>query len=158
MKMLMVNSLNLFGFGIYFIGMLAAITLPIWAYKLIEKQFVCKHKALRVTNSISNPMKKTMGIVASIGTTTTGVFLIQVLPLLFNMINDVGGDFAVDIVYGDHMTDLPPGDAVANFYSLTAQLSDILQKAAPVGAVGLGGYNLLRNLSRGLPAILGKRV
>lgn len=158
MKTLMISSLNFLGFSIYFMGMLAAITLPIWAYKLIEKQFICKHKALRVSNSIKTNTKRTMGIVASIGTTTTGVFLIQVLPLLFNMISDVGGDFAVDIVYGDHMTDLPPGDAVANFYSLTAELSDILQKAAPVGAVGLGGYNLLRNISRGLPAIISKKV
>lgn len=141
------------GTTVYFAAIIAAVTLPIWGYKVIEKKFMGKHSALRVSGSSAKT--STMGIIASIGTTTSGVFLIQVLPLIFSMINDVGGVFAVDAVYGDHLTGTGMGEYVDSFFGLTAELGDIMQTAAPMAAVGLGGYNLLNNISRGLPAVFG---
>ncbi len=135
----------------YMLAIFAAITLPIWGYNLLEKHFHGKHEALRVTNQ-SGKISKT-AIVASVGTTTAGVFTIQILPLLFSMVNDLGGSFAVNTVYGDYMSGSGMGEYVDNFYALTAQLGEMLQTAAPMAAVGLGGFNLLNNLSRGLPAI-----
>ena len=73
------------------------------------------------------------------------------------MINDVGGQFAVNTVYGEHMIG-GTGDFVDAFMGLSAQLGGIMQDAAPMAAVGLGGYNLLNNLSRGLPAVLKKKI
>jgi hypothetical protein len=119
---------------------------------LLEKHFACKHEALRVTTKTGKISQA--AIVASVGTTTAGVFTIQILPLLFSMINDVGGSFAVNTVYGDYMSGSGMGQYVDDFYALTAQTGDMLQTAAPMAAVGLGGFNLLNNLSRGLPAII----
>ncbi len=143
---------GLVSFIFYLISIFAAITLPIWGYNLLEKHLDSKHKALRVNAKQPNALSKN-SIVASVGTTTAGVFTIQILPLLFSMINDIGGSFAVNTVYGDYMSGSGMGEYVDNFYALTAQLGDITQTAAPMAAVGLGGFNLLNNLSRGLPAI-----
>ncbi len=145
------NVWGFIGFCAYIIAIFAAITLPIWGYNLLEKHWGEKHEALKVTSQNQKISKS--AIVASVGTTTAGVFMIQVLPLLFSMVNDVGGSFAVNTVYGDYMSGSGMGEYVDNFYALTAQLGDMTQTAAPMAAVGLGGFNLLNNLSRGLPAI-----
>lgn len=138
----------------YILLTVAAVTLPIWGYKLLEKKISNKHKALRVSEVTRG---SNFSIIASIGTTTSGVFLIQILPLIFSMINDVGGQFAVNTVYSDHMMAGAAGDFVGDFMGLSAELGGIMQDAAPMAAVGLGGYNLLTNLSRGLPAIWGAK-
>ncbi|MDD9899040.1 MAG: hypothetical protein OXU45_08605 [Candidatus Melainabacteria bacterium] len=154
MNEMIANCIGVGGFIIYAAVLTATVTMPIWAYRLIEEKILGKHKALHVAGG-----GKGMGaasIVASIGTTTAGVFLIQVLPLVFSMINDVGGQFAVDTVYGEHLTGGALGEYVNGFYGLTAELGGMMQTAAPMAAVGLGGYNLLNNLSRGLPAIVKK--
>jgi hypothetical protein len=59
----------------------------------------------------------------------------------------------MNIVYADRMGASSASDFTGEFYGLMAQLGDMLQTAAPLLAVGLGGYNLLNNLSKGLPAI-----
>ncbi len=143
---------GLVSFCFYVIAIFMAVTLPIWGYSLLEGHFACKHEALRV-NAGNRKLSKS-AIVASVGTTTAGVFTIQILPLLFSMINDVGGSFGVNTVYGDYVSGSGMGEYVDNFYALTAQLGDMLQTAAPMAAVGLGGFNLLNNISRGLPAII----
>lgn len=153
MEQLLANGLNLASFCIYCIFVIGAITLPIWGYKLFEKKVLNRHKALEVTRSDAISGKRSMSIVASVGTTTAGVFLIQTLPLVFGIIEDVGGGFGVDMVYGDVMPGVIAEGAINDFYGLTAQLSDMLQTAAPMAAVGLGGYNLINNIGRGLPAI-----
>ncbi|MBT6843754.1 MAG: hypothetical protein HOA17_08165 [Candidatus Melainabacteria bacterium] len=153
MNEILTHSINIAGFCLYVAAIIATVTLPIWGYKLVESKILGKHKALRVANENRSTSFKTTSIVASIGTTTAGVFLIQVLPLVFSMINDVGGQFAVDTVYAEHLTGSGLGDYVNGFYGLTAELGGMMQTAAPMAAVGLGGYNLLNNLSRGLPAI-----
>lgn len=148
------NIENIWGFAsfcFYVIAIFAAITLPIWGYNLMEQHFEGKHEALKV--KVPNQKISKAAIVASVGTTTAGVFTIQILPLLFSMINDIGGSYAVNTVYGDYMSGSGMGEYVDNFYALTAQMGDMLQTAAPMAAVGLGGFNLLNNLSRGLPAI-----
>lgn len=153
MEQLLANSVNLLGFCAYMAAVIAAITLPIWGYKLFEKKVLNRHEALEITRMGGSAEKQSMSIVASIGTTTAGVFLIQVMPLAFDMIKEVGGSYAVDVVYGQHLPGGALGGAIGDFMGLTTQLSDVLQNAAPIAAVGLGGYNLLNNLSRGLPAI-----
>jgi hypothetical protein len=127
-----------------------AITLPIWAYKIIDKCFINKHEALKTQYTHTNTHTQ---IIASLGTTTAGVFIIQILPLIFSIIGEVGGDFGMSSIYGE----FTPGaigisNYADNFYALTAQLSDMLQQVAPMAAVGLGGFNLINKLSRGLPA------
>lgn len=134
----------------YLALIVAAITMPIWAYRIIEAKFINKHDALKT--NLKHQGVQTQ-IIASLGTTTAGVFLIQILPLIFSIIGDVGGDFGIANIYGE----FSPGavgisDYADNFYALTAQLGDMLQTAAPMAAVGLGGYNLVNKLSRGLPA------
>jgi hypothetical protein len=132
----------------YILAIIAAITLPLWGYRIIEEHLGTKHKALKTqAKSI-----KTSSIVASIGTTTAGVFLIQILPLIFSVIGDVGQDFSIGMMFGDYMADGMGSMHMDSFYGLTARLGDMLQTVAPMGAVGLGGYNLLNNISRGLPA------
>lgn len=150
MNEIIVGILELSGFCLYAMAIIIATTLPIWGYKLVEKYLKPKHQALKVTTK--NPEFSTSTIIASIGTTTAGVFLIQILPLIFSIIGDVGQDFTMNMVYGDHFADGAASGYVESFYGLTAQLGDMLQTAAPMGAVGLGGYNLLNNISRGLPA------
>jgi len=147
---------GLISFCFYVIAIFMAVTMPIWGYSLLEQHFQGKHEALRVT-ATTGKLSKT-AIVSSVGTTTAGVFTIQILPLLFSMINDVGGTFAMNNVYGDYMSGSGMGQYVDDFYALTAQLGDMLQTAAPMAAVGLGGFNLLNNLSRGLPAIVRSKV
>jgi hypothetical protein len=132
----------------YIAAILAAITLPLWGYKIIDEHLGTKHTALK-TRSKSI---KSSSIVASIGTTTAGVFLIQILPLIFSVIGDVGQDFSIGMMFGDYMADGMGSMHMDSFYGLTARLGDMLQTVAPMGAVGLGGYNLLNNISRGLPA------
>jgi len=150
MNEIIAGTLEITSFCLYASAIIAAATLPIWGYKLIEEHLGTKHKALKV-NTRGGKMK-TSSIIASIGTTTAGVFLIQILPLIFSIIGDVGQDFTMNMMYGDHMADGAGSAYIENFYGLTAQLGDMLQTAAPMGAVGLGGYNLLNNISRGLPA------
>lgn len=134
----------------YIIAILAAVTLPLWGYHFIEAKFINKHDALKT--NIKHGQNSTQ-IIASLGTTTAGVFMIQILPLIFSIIGDVGGDFGIANIYGE----FTPGavgvsDYADNFYALTAQLGDMLQTVSPMAAVGLGGYNLVTKLSRGLPA------
>ncbi len=133
----------------YVLAMFTAMTMPIWGYKLLKQALEGKHKALHCSNKTTLNSHQ---ILASVGTTTAGVFMIQILPLLFSIVNDVGGSYAVNTVYSDHFSGSGMGDYVDSFYGLTTQLSDMLQTAAPMAAVGLGGYNLLNNISRGLPA------
>lgn len=148
------NIMEIAAYLLYGAALIAAVTLPIWGYKLIENKIKGKHKALRVTREdASNHFART-GIIASIGTTTTGVFIIQILPLIFSVIGEVGADFNFETVYSTHLADGVSSDNyVGDFLGLTAQLGDMLQEAAPMAAVGLGGYNLINNISRGLPAI-----
>ena len=144
---------NLISVGVllcYWSGVIAVISFPLWSYKFIENKLLGKHEVLRTKNPKT---LKSTSIIASVGTTTTGVFLIQVLPLFFSMINDVAGSFAVDTVYAEHIAGSGIGDYVDSFYALTAELGGMLQTVAPMAAVGLGGYNLLNNLAKGLPAI-----
>jgi hypothetical protein len=136
--------------GVKLILLIAAISMPLWGAKIIEKIMQPKHKALQVANG--NQGLNSTSIVSSVGTTTAGVFLIQVLPLIFSIVGDVGGNFGIDIVYGDFMAGGQGSQFVDSFYGLTAQLGDMLQTSAPLAAVGLGGYNLMNNISRGLPA------
>lgn len=149
MNEIIVGTLEITSFCLYASAIIAAATLPIWGYKLIENHLGTKHKALKIKNPAKMPSSS---IIASIGTTTAGVFLIQILPLIFSIIGDVGQDFTINMMYGEHMADGVTSGYIENFYGLTAQLGDVLQTAAPMGAVGLGGYNLLNNISRGLPA------
>lgn len=128
------------------------MTLPIWGCKVIENLIKGKHKALQVNRKDKESQIQSTAIVASLGTTTAGVFLIQILPLIFSIIGDLGGEFSVATLYGDHIANNVASDYVSNFYGLTVQLGDMLQTTAPLAAVGLGGYNLMNNLSRGLPA------
>lgn len=147
------NIIGLLSIGLYIMAIIGAVTLPLWGYQLLEKKLLPKHKALRVTRTGGNCNKEnTTSILASIGTTTAGVFLIQILPLLFSIINDIGGSFGVNTVYANHLHGMGMGDYVDDFYALAAQLGDITQTVAPMAAVGLGGYNLLNKLARGLPA------
>lgn len=150
MEIIISQVLNFGMITIYLVLILAAITMPIWAYKIIEIKFINKHDALKTDLKHSNQGTQ---IIASLGTTTAGVFLIQILPLIFSIIGDVGADFGISSIYGE----FTPGavgvsDYADNFYALTAQLGDMLQTVAPMAAVGLGGYNLVNKLSRGLPA------
>lgn len=153
MNEILTHSINIGGFCLYTAAIIATVTMPIWGYRILEEKILGKHKALRVSAQNRVGHFSSTSIVASIGTTTAGVFLIQVLPLVFSMINDVGGEFAVNTVYSEHLAGSGLGQYVESFYGLTAQLGDMMQTAAPMAAVGLGGYNLLNNLSRGLPAI-----
>lgn len=155
MEQLLVNSISLASFCVYFALVLAAITLPIWGYKLFEKKVLNRHQALEVTRSDVAGRRSTMGILASVGTTTSGVFLIQTLPLLFGMIEDIGGTFGtgVEFIFSEEMGDSLNSDNISSFYGMTSQLSNMLQTVAPMAAVGLGGYNLVNNIGRGLPAI-----
>ena len=144
------TALNYGVFATYLVLTLAAITMPIWAYKIIEAKYINKHEALKTK---LNHRGVSPQIIASLGTTTAGVFMIQILPLIFSIIGDVGADFGIASIYGE----FSPGavgvsDYADNFYALTAQLGDMLQNVAPMAAVGLGGYNLINKLSRGLPA------
>lgn len=135
----------------YAASIIGAISLPIWGYALLEKRMGIKHSELKVTRK--NKKINSSAIIASLGTTTTGVFTIQILPLLFKIINDVGGGFGIDTMYADHFASSGGQSQFAyDFYGLTAQLADMLQEVAPLAAVGLGGYNLINNMSRGLPA------
>ncbi len=155
MNEILLHSINIGRICFHIGAIIAAVSFPIWGYKLIENRLIGKHQALRVTRD--NATKRyTTSIVASVGTTTAGVFLIQVLPLVFSIINDVGGQFAVNTVYSEHLSGSGLGQYVDSLYGLTAQLGDMMQTAAPMAAVGLGGFNLLNNLSRGLPAIIRK--
>ncbi len=153
MNEILLHSINIAGICFHIGAIIATVTLPIWGYKLIENRIIGKHEALRVTRAENLKRQCTTSIVASIGTTTAGVFLIQILPLLFSIINDVGGQFAVNTVYSEHLSGSGLGQYVDSFYGLTTQLGDMMQTSAPMAAVGLGGFNLLNNLSRGLPAI-----
>ena len=127
--------------------------MPLWGFKLVESRFTPKQTALKTSSSTDIV---SFQIIASIGTTTAGVFMIQILPLIFSVINDIGGEFSVPVVYGDHISSALPSEYLESFYAITAQLGDVMQTTAPMAAVGLGGYNLLNNISRGLPAILAK--
>lgn len=153
MNEIILHSINIGSICFHIAAIITAISFPIWGYKLIENKLIGKHQALRVTHREAVSRQRTTSIVASIGTTTAGVFLIQILPLLFSIINDVGGQFAVNTVYSEHLSGSGLGQYVDSFYGLTAQLGDMMQTTAPMAAVGLGGFNLLNNLSRGLPAI-----
>ncbi len=153
MNEIILNSINITGTCLRIAALAATITMPIWGYKLIENKLQGKHKALRVSKHNQGVGYYSTSIIGSIGTTTAGVFLIQILPLIFSIINDVGGQFAVNTVYSDHLSGSGLGQYVDSFYGLTTQLGDMMQTAAPMAAVGLGGFNLLNNLSRGLPAI-----
>ncbi len=153
MNVIINQGLSFIGFCIYSCIIIATVTLPIWGSKLIEEHLEGKHKALRVTRTDRNQGLNHNSIIASLGTTTAGVFIIQILPLIFSMINDIGGAYSVNTVYSEHLSGSGMGEFVDSFYGLTAQIGDILQTSAPMAAVGLGGYNLLTNLSRGLPAI-----
>lgn len=150
MEIIISQVLNFGMITMYLLLILAAITMPIWAYKIIETKLINKHDALKT--NFKHGSQGTQ-IIASLGTTTAGVFLIQILPLIFSIIGDVGADFGISSIYGE----FTPGavgvsDYADNFYALTAQLGDMLQTVAPMAAVGLGGYNLVNKLSRGLPA------
>jgi hypothetical protein len=151
MNKLIIEMITFGGLLGYWLLLIAVISFPLWAYKIIEDRILGRHKALRAKGE--NKARISTSILASIGTTTTGVFLIQVLPLLFSIINDVAGSFAVDTVYAEHISGSGIGDYVDSFYALTAELGGMLQTVAPMAAVGLGGYNLLNNLAKGLPAI-----
>jgi len=156
------NNINLIEYSLVFASfvayallIIAAASLPLWGYKLIENRLNGRHKALRVSRRDATSYHSTSqstSIIASVGTTTAGVFLIQVLPLIFSVIGDVGADFNLQTVYGDYFMQGASSDYVSSLYGVTAQLGDILQTTAPLAAVGLGGYNLLNNISRGLPA------
>lgn len=148
----LMNLLAILGFSSKILILGFAATLPIWGYKAIENLIKGKHKALRVTRNDKNIQFQTTSIIASLGTTTAGVFLIQILPLIFSIIGDLGSEFSIATLYGDHIANNVASDYVSNFYGLTVQLGDMLQTTAPLAAVGLGGYNLMNNLSRGLPA------
>jgi hypothetical protein len=145
-------SIDIILFTLYIIITIALVSLPLWGFKLVETRFTTRQKALKTNNKT----REIVGfqIIASIGTTTAGVFMIQILPLIFSVINDIGGEFSVPIVYGDHISSALPSEYLESFYAITAQLGDVMQTTAPMAAVGLGGYNLLNNISRGLPAIL----
>lgn len=143
------NIATILCIGFYWILLGAAITIPIWGSKLIEYLLSPKHKALKTRS----PYKSNSAILASIGTTTAGVFLIQILPLIFSIIGDIGAGFNINTLYGEHLNGGISSEYLDSFYGLTAQLGEILQTIAPIAAVGLGGYNLLNNISRGLPAI-----
>jgi hypothetical protein len=150
MEIIISQVLNFGMITMYLVLILAALTMPIWAYKIIETKFINKHDALKTNFKHTGQGTQ---IIASLGTTTAGVFLIQILPLIFSIIGDVGADFGISSIYGE----FTPGavgvsDYADNFYALTAQLGDMLQTVAPMAAVGLGGYNLVNKLSRGLPA------
>jgi|GEM_PF-2454520 len=146
-------SIEIVLFTFYIIVTIALTSMPLWGFKLVESRFTPKQKALK-TSSASDIVG--FQIIASIGTTTAGVFMIQILPLIFSVINDIGGEFSVPVVYGDHISSALPSEYLESFYAITAQLGDVMQTTAPMAAVGLGGYNLLNNISRGLPAILSK--
>ena len=146
-------SIDIVLFTLYIILTVALASMPLWGFKLVESRFTTKQKALK-TSSVSDIVG--FQIIASIGTTTAGVFMIQILPLIFSVINDIGGEFSVPVVYGDHISSALPSEYLESFYAITAQLGDVMQTTAPMAAVGLGGYNLLNNISRGLPAILAK--
>lgn len=156
MNEIILHSINIGGICFHIGAIIATITLPIWGYQIIENKLIGKHQALRVTHREGLARQRTTSIIASVGTTTAGVFLIQILPLVFSIINDIGGQFAVNTVYSEHLSGSGLGQYVDSFYGLTAQLGDMMQTAAPMAAVGLGGFNLLNNLSRGLPAIARK--
>lgn len=145
-------SIEILEFTLYIVVTIILVSSPLWGFKIIEDKFSSKQKNLQ-TQSVSEITK--FNIIASIGTTTAGVFMIQILPLIFSIINDIGGEFSVPVVYGDHISSALPSEYLESFYAITAQLGDVLQTTAPMAAVGLGGYNLLNNISRGLPAILG---
>tara|TARA_B100001989_G_C24483295_1_gene435629 strand:+ start:134 stop:586 length:453 start_codon:yes stop_codon:yes gene_type:complete len=150
METIVSQALNLGMIVMYLVLTLAAITMPIWAYKIIEAKFINKHDALKT--KFQHGAASTQ-IIASLGTTTAGVFMIQILPLIFSIVGDVGADFGIANIYAE----FSPGavgvsDYADNFYALTAQLGDMLQTISPMAAVGLGGYNLINKLSRGLPA------
>lgn len=136
--------------GLKSLLILGGISFPLWGSAIIHRIMSGKHKELQI--KYKSPRFKSTSILASVGTTTAGVFLIQILPLIFSIIGDVGGNYGMDIVYGDFMGNGGNSQFVDNFYGLTAQLSDMLQTSAPLAAVGLGGYNLINNISRGLPA------
>ncbi len=138
------------GLSLHILLITLAISFPIWAYQIVYQQLQPRHKALQVK---SNTHIQSTSIIASVGTTTAGVFLIQTLPLIFSVINDLSGDFSVPIIFGEHMSDALPSGFINDLYAVTAQIGDILQTAAPMAAVGLGGFNLISNISRGLPAI-----
>ena len=82
MNSTLINISGILGSSIYIIGLLIAITMPLWGYQMIAEKIEGKHQALRVTNSKTK--HRSTSILASVGTTTAGVFLIQVLPLLFH--------------------------------------------------------------------------
>lgn len=153
MNEILVDSLHIIYFLLYTAVIITTMTMPIWGYKLLENRLLGKHKHLRLAKYTKGYRYRSTRIIASIGTTTVGVFIIQILPLIFSVINDIGGSFAVNTVYSDRLLSSGIGEYVDSFYSLTAQLGDMVQTVAPMAAVGLGGYNLLTNLSRGLPAI-----
>lgn len=138
------------GLILHMVLIAVALSIPVWGYSVVFNFLQGKHKALRVN---SNKYYRSTSIIASVGTTTAGVFLIQTLPLIFSIINDLSGEFAVPIIFGDHMSEALPSGFVNDLYGVTAQIGDILQTAAPMAAVGLGGFNLINNISRGLPAI-----
>ena len=153
MNNLVAGSVEFLGFCLYVTAVVAAATLPIWGYKILEGKLTPKHKVLKVTNDLAEKRRFHTSIIASLGTTTAGVFMIQILPLIFSIIGDVGGAFNINTLYGEHFSAGAGSEYIDSFYGLTAQLGDMLQTAAPMAAVGLGGYNLLNNISRGLPAI-----
>jgi hypothetical protein len=153
MNNLLASSIEIGGICLYLTAIIGAISFPIWGYKIIENKFISKHKALKSNQHKYYRRNLGTNIIASVGTTTAGVFLIQILPLIFSIIGDLGAAFNINTLYGEHFNNAGTSEYIDSFYGLTAQLGEMLQTAAPMAAVGLGGYNLLNNISRGLPAI-----
>ena len=92
-------------------------------------------------------------ILRSVATTTVTIFLIQVLPLLFKIIEDLAADFNVSVVFSDSYIGAGFLNNFDRFSSLMAQIGALLQEVAPLIAVFIGGFNLLNNLSKGIAAI-----
>ena len=92
-------------------------------------------------------------ILRSVATTTVTIFLIQVLPLLFKIVEDLASDFNVSVIFSESYVNAGFLNNFDRFSALMAQISALLQQVAPLIAVFIGGFNLLNNLSKGIAAI-----
>lgn len=92
-------------------------------------------------------------ILRSVATTTVTIFLIQVLPLIFKIIEDLASDFNVSVIFSESYIGGGFLNNFDRFSALMAQIAALLQQIAPLIAVFIGGFNLLNNLSKGIAAI-----
>ncbi len=92
-------------------------------------------------------------ILRSVATTTVTIFLIQVLPLIFKIIEDLASDFNVSVIFSESYISGGFLNNFDRFSALMAQIAALLQQVAPIIAVFIGGFNLLNNLSKGIAAI-----